>query len=293
MKQVLILGGAGYIGSRLTQVLNQTFIVDSIDISVSEDYYGLSREFISKYSVIILLAGHSSVKSCIGDICGPWLNNVTNFSNLLTKINNTQLLIYASSSSVYGNNPGVQHIEDIVDFTPINNYDLTKYALDQLAQLAIYGGANIIGLRFGTVNGWSPVLRTDIMINAMYDSAITQQHITVTNSHIKRAILGIEDLCAAVQRCIELPTPGIYNLSSFNSSVKQIAQIVSSKILVPVIDMGTTTNVYDFELDCTKFKDTFKFNFSDTTTTIVEGLITNYYNSTYHKRDTYVTYSRG
>lgn len=291
MKNILILGGSGYIGSRLTQVLSEVYNVDSDDITESRDYHDLTKDDVSKYDAIVLLAGHSSVKSCIGDVSSPWLNNVTNFDNLLTKLNKEQLLIYASSSSVYGNNsPGKKHTEEIIDFTPVNNYDLTKYVLDITAQLAIKQGYQIIGLRFGTVNGWSPNLRTDLMINSMYDAAVTTRQITVTNKHINRALLGIEDLCRAIDSCITNPVSGVYNLASFNTTVDEIAHIVSERLQVPIIDFGNTEGVYDFELDCAKFKNTFNFTFEETPVTIIDGLNAQYTESKRLKRDGYISY---
>lgn len=182
MKNILIIGGNGYIGSRLRQVLNNRYTVASVDCcwhnydtaSIRTDYNKLTAEQLAQYSAVILLAGHGSVASCNGPIQSPWLNNVTNFTNLLAKISKETILIYASSASVYGNSkPGEYHVETTKQFIPVNNYDITKYTLDLEAQLAINQGYKIIGLRFGTVNGWAPNLRTDVMINAMYDSAIS------------------------------------------------------------------------------------------------------------------------
>jgi nucleoside-diphosphate-sugar epimerase len=163
MKKILILGGNGYIGSRLRQVLREDHFVKSIDIgwyaydeiSDRRDYHKLTQEELSEFEIIVVLAGHSSVPSCIGDLYSPWLNNVTNFTDLLAKTTD-QLIIYASSASVYGNSkPGERHKETNTHFTPVNNYDVTKYALDQQATIANLTGKKVIGLRFGTVNGYS------------------------------------------------------------------------------------------------------------------------------------------
>jgi len=299
MKKVLILGGNGYIGSRLRQVLGDHHFVKSNDCgwfaydedSDSRDYHKLTREELAEFEVIIVLAGHSSVPSCQGALPGPWLNNVTNFTDLLDKTDN-QLIIYASSASVYGNSkPGERHKETNTHFTPVNNYDVTKYALDQQATIANLKGKRVIGLRFGTVNGWAPNLRVDVMINSMYHSVQNGTSIQVTNKHISRAMLGIEDLCRAVIRCIEQPVPGIYNLASFNSTVGEIAQAVSDKLRVDIIDKGTTANVYDFALDTGLFEQTFDFTFQATPATIVDSLIESYEQATPQWRDKYIIYN--
>lgn len=299
MKKVLILGGNGYIGSRLREVLRQRHFVKSNDIcwfnhddtSDRRDYHKLTRAELAEFEVIVVLAGHSSVPSCIGALPGPWLNNVTNFTDLLAKTDN-QLIIYASSASVYGNSlPGEQHKETNTHFTPVNNYDVTKYALDQQAIIANLQGKNIIGLRFGTVNGYSPNLRVDVMINSMYHSVRNGNGIQVTNRQISRAMLGIEDLGRAVLRCIEQPTPGIYNLASFNSTVGEIAQAVSNKLGVDIIDRGTTANAYDFAIDTSLFEQTFDFTFTETPATIVDSLIEHYEQAHPQWRDKYIIYN--
>lgn len=299
MANILIIGGNGYIGSRLRQVLAEFYSVESLDCcwygydttSTRTDYHKLTAEQLKKYSAVILLAGHSSVASCNGNIQSPWLNNVTNFTNLLAKISRNTTLIYASSASVYGNSkPGEYHTESHKQFIPVNNYDITKYTLDLEAQIAIEQGREVIGLRFGTVNGWSPNLRTDVMINAMYDSAVTQGKITVFNKHVNRALLGIEDLCRGIRRCIEQPVPGIYNMASFNTTVEYIADTVATKLNVPIVDKGNTPNVYDFGLDTGLFQQTFNFTFEESPASIVDSLIKKYNQAKTARRDNYITY---
>lgn len=300
MKNILIIGGNGYVGSRLRQVLAQDYTVDSVDCcwynydltSRRIDYHKLASEDLSKYATVVLLAGHGSVASCNGAIQGPWLNNVTNFTNLLSKLswNNTPL-IYASSASVYGNSqPGQLFTETNRQFIPVNNYDITKYTLDLEAQLAITRGQTVMGLRFGTVNGWSPNLRVDVMINAMYDAARSQGKITVFNKHINRALLGIEDLCRGIIHCIEQPTAGIYNMASFNTSVEYIATTVAEELGVSLVDKGTTANAYDFGLDTSLFQETFGFTFTETPSTIVNSLKEKYAESHIERRDNYMIY---
>jgi nucleoside-diphosphate-sugar epimerase len=300
MKKVLILGGNGYIGSRLRQVLRLKHFVKSNDIgwfdydetSDSRDYHKLTREELAEFEVVVVLAGHSSVPSCNGALPGPWLNNVTNFTNLLDKLTIDQLVIYASSASVYGNSaPGERHKETNKIFVPVNNYDVTKYALDQQATIANLVGKRVIGLRFGTVNGWAPNLRVDVMINSMYHSVQMGTGIQVMNKQISRAMLGIEDLCRAVNRCIEQPVPGIYNLASFNATVGNIAEAVSAKLGVDIVDRGATANAYDFAIDTTLFEQTFDFTFTATPATIVDSLIQNYTQSTPQWRDKYIIYN--
>jgi nucleoside-diphosphate-sugar epimerase len=94
MKNVLVIGGNGYVGSRLRQVLAQIYTVESVDCcwynydeeSRRLDYHKLTADYLAKFDAVVLLAGHSSVASCVGPIQSPWLNNVTNFTDLVAKL---------------------------------------------------------------------------------------------------------------------------------------------------------------------------------------------------------------
>ena len=301
IKNVLVIGGAGYIGSKLRLGLAKTYSVDCVDtcwynydttVDRRMDYAKLTTADLAKYDVVVLLAGHSSVASCVGPINSPWLNNVSNFTELLKKLRHDQTVIYASSASVYGNSvPGELHQETSTKpFIPVNNYDITKYSLDLEAAKAIAQGREIIGLRFGTVNGWAPYIRTDVMINAMYASAQTSGTVTVQNKLINRALLGIDDLCRAVGTIIEQPMSGIYNLASFNTTVEQIATEVCDVIGAKLVNKGNTANAYDFGLDCGLFEQKYGFTFTDTPATIVQSLQQGYASSKIGRRDNYMIY---
>jgi UDP-glucose 4-epimerase len=266
MKKILLIGGAGYIGSRLQEYLAaEGHDVASVDIGwhgtpentvLVDDYRNLPEDIVKEANTVILLAGHSSVKMCETDIQSSWTNNVSNFVGLVQKMNRNQQLIYASSGSVYGH--GNTSI-----FQPFNNYDITKYVLDLEARRFINDGYKIIGCRFGTVNGYSPNLRGELMINAMVNSAVKYGHVTVNNQYIKRPILAMEDLCRAMAKMLNTPVPrsGIYDLCSFNDRVIDIAEDVCQHIGVELKHTPDRPGVYDFMIDNTRFEREFKFKF--------------------------------
>jgi nucleoside-diphosphate-sugar epimerase len=297
MKKVLILGNRGYVGSKLTDHLTN-YDVSGIDIGWftpgnSSDYNSLTEQELAGYDVIILVAGNSSVATCQGNINSPWANNVTNFVNLINKVTKDQLVIYASSASVYGNSkPGEYHRETDGQFVPVNNYDVTKYTLDLHAKIFLEQGYNIVGLRFGTVNGWAPYIRTDVMINAMYQSYLRKDRVEITNRYIGRAILGTNDLARAVETIIEGPIPGIYNLASFNSTVGAIGQAVSDRCITPMVDNGATANAYDFGIDTGSFERLYDFEFKETAISIIDGLLEKQPDSQ-GRRDNYMEYNYG
>jgi nucleoside-diphosphate-sugar epimerase len=227
---------------------------------------------------------------CTGDINSSWNNNVLNFNNLVGKLDKAQLLIYASSGSVYGITevPLAENMN--ISFKPINNYDLTKYSLDLNAQKFIAEGYNIIGLRFGTVNGWSPNVREELMINSMTKKSIESNILTVNNVDIQRPILGITDLTRAMKAIIDNPKLGIYNLASFCDTVENISSNVSQVLHSNVQRATDMPNSYNFLMDVNKFKTDYNFTFNDTTGSIVTELVNKIDTITFSNRNQYKTY---
>lgn len=277
---ILIIGGNGYIGSRLYDHLNDKKLKVTAFGSRQDDFNKLTDEYLQKFTHIVLLAGHSSVQMCVGPLEYPWRNNVRNFVNLVNKTNLTQTIIYASSASVYGQSNTKTFIEDDVKFDFVNNYDLTKTSLDLIAEKYIREGRKIFGLRFGTVNGASRVIRKDLMINSMVYSALNTGKIVVTNKTVNRPILFIEDLVEAIHTIINswYVIGGIYNLASFNSNVDEISKYVSQATGAQIIDNGDVEGVYNFRLDTSKFLRTFNFNFSGTVESTTDSVMDCYDN---------------
>lgn len=276
---VLVIGGSGYIGSRLVPHLKKCNHEVIAYGDRSNDYNKLTKDFLAPFKTIILLAGHSSVQMCDGDIKSPWHNNVRNFINLVEKTSIDTKIIYASSASVYGNSDDVS-FEDKLSLDILNNYDLTKITLDIAAQKYIAQGRQILGLRFGTVNGGSPVIRRDLMINMMVYTALKEGKITVANKHINRSILCIDDLVRALERIVYQGRhnfiSGMYNLASFTATVEEISSYVSKKVGIGITDKGNTAGAYNFDISTEKFCKDYDFKFIETIETTVDSVVNCY-----------------
>lgn len=296
---IVLLGGSGYIGSKLCSRFETSYDIRSIDLNLFHrfDYsneINYSRAIdedevlsglIETADVIICLAGHSSVQMCEHSPQRSWINNVDNFRKLCDNLKN-QKLIYASSASVYGSKGRMSSENSPINFDPVCHYDLQKITIDMIANKYIKEGKNIIGLRFGTVNGASPHTRRELMINSMVYNALTTGKINAKNLNIRRAILGIEDLMEAFRVIIENGvTPGQYNLSSFNSSVKDISYAVAKQCSAELIIDPDDTVAYDFEMSTYKFEKETGFVFADTIETIVEDLKRNHNKTFYSVRN--------
>jgi nucleoside-diphosphate-sugar epimerase len=288
MNKTLIIGGCGYIGSRLFNYLkHKQYKVVSLDLELfgnpniqntKENYKDLTKQDIARFDNVILLAGHSSVKMCESNMIGCFKNNVQYFVELLSKMSKNQKFIYASSSSVYGNVNRNIVTEECEEYVAGSFYDLSKAEIDHYVK--IFDEVNFYGLRFGTVNGFSPNTRNDVMINAMVSSAIANGEIKVFNPMIRRPILYINDLCRAVETIIlegNHSNRGLYNLASFNSTADIIGRKTSEvfdNVKLSIIDREPTpeeninkklnSKVYDFAISSDKFISTFNFKFEGT-----------------------------
>lgn len=284
-KNILLIGSEGYIGASLVNALLSTYSIDTCDILPSKmcrdfhfqvNYGELTRIEISKYDFIILLAAHSSVSACIENPSEAVENNIVNFMRLLTNMNSNQTLIYASSGSVYDGYMNSFPKEDAKILSSRNIYDFSKISNDLMASTF---QIPTIGLRFGTLSGYSPIMREDLIINKMTKDALDHKTITVSNASAFRSCLGMQDLCNAIltlinQRGKILEQTAIFNLASFSKSIEQISDEIAKKMRVERKYTGDSPT-YNFSMSVEKFERVFNFQFLETIDKIVDGLIAN------------------
>lgn len=237
------------------------------------DYRSLTAMDLAKYTHIVFLAAHSSVKMTMADPAAAFYNNVLGFKQLLEKITPHQRLIYASSSSVYNGVAGSAVDEDWPNFALGNMYDFSKYANDCFSK---YSGCDYVSLRFGTVNGASSNMRTDLIINRMVLTALRDSKVNIANPKVHRPILALSDLVGAIEAIIRgKPPGGIYNLASFNSTVWEIGEYIARSFGVDIEHMPDTPT-YDFSIQAEKLQRATGFKFSGTLETVVDGVLSHY-----------------
>ena len=280
--KVLLLGGNGYIGSKFFNDNSVRLNITAVDLglfgqevveSMAINFNRLNQNYINQFDVIVCLAGHSSVQMCQHSPDRSWINNIDYFRNLCAKLTDNQRLGYASSASVYGAESGVSTESSPINFNSINDYDLQKITIDLIANRFINQGRHIVGLRFGTVNGLSPNTRSELMLNSMTLAALRNQSIRIKNQHIRRAILGINDVSEIVARlCEQEVQPGQYNLSSFNSTVLDLADLVGAVTKSTINRLPDDPVAYDFMMSNDKISTALNYKFKDTAESVVTDL---------------------
>jgi len=244
--KLLIAGGGGYIGSVLIpKLLDRGYKVDVVDLFwfgnhlspqagiLNKDIFQLSGEDLEPYEQVIFLAGlsndpmaeYSPNKNFVFNAAAPA------YLAYMAKIAGVKRFIYASSCSVYGYTEN-----ELYDETrPVSSsypYGISKLQGEQAAMQLVDDSFSVISLRKGTVSGYSPRMRFDLIINTMFKNAMKNRVITVNNPSIWRPILSIEDAATAYTRAVEAnrTISGIFNIASGNYTVGEVADLVKAAI---------------------------------------------------------------
>jgi nucleoside-diphosphate-sugar epimerase len=149
----------------------------------------------------------------------------------IAKIAKVKRYIYASSCSVYGYTEN-----ELYDETrPVSSsypYGISKLQGEQAVNQLADETFSVISLRKGTISGYSPRMRLDLIINTMFKTAMRDRIITVNNPSIWRPILSIEDACTAYIRAIEANAKisGVFNIASGNHTVGEVADLIRNAI---------------------------------------------------------------
>ena len=244
--KILIAGGAGFIGSVLVpKLLERGYEVDVADLLwfgnhlpsevklIQKDVMELDEDTISGYEQVIFLAGlsndpmaeYSPAKNFISNAAAPA------YVAYIAKKTGVKRYIYGSTCSVYG-----YTVNELYDETApaISNY---PYGISKLqgetACLQLQDDQfSVIALRKGTVCGYSPRMRLDLVVNTMFKTALTEGVITVNNPSIWRPILAIQDAVSAYIRSVEAhyDISGIFNITSGNYTIGEVADYVQEAV---------------------------------------------------------------
>src|SRR4029077_7598528 len=121
--------------------------------------------------------------------------------------------IYACSCSVYGYTENELYDESrpVASSYP---YGVSKLQGEQAVMQLCDDQFSVISLRKGTISGYSPRMRLDLIVNKMFMTALSDFSITVNNPAIWRPILSIGDAASAYIRAIEAnpSVSGVFNI---------------------------------------------------------------------------------
>jgi nucleoside-diphosphate-sugar epimerase len=294
--KLLIAGGAGYLGSVLIpRLLDRGYKVDVVDLFwfgnhlprqvgiINKDIFQLTVEDLKAYEQVIFLAGlsndpmaeYSPSKNFIFNAAAPAYLSYT------AKNAKVKRYIYASSCSVYGYTENELYDEQ----RPVGSsypYGISKLQGEQAAMQMVAAEFSVISLRKGTISGYSPRMRFDLIINTMFKTAMKDKVITVNNPSIWRPILSIDDAATAYVRAIEANynISGIFNIASGNYTVGEIGDLVKSALddrlgVRPALKIEHIHDFRNYKVSTEKASNVLSFHPSDDVKAIVGTLISN------------------
>ena len=250
MQKVLITGGAGYLGSILTEVLlcngYSVTVLDNLSykqLSLTSFCHnpnfkfvhgdvrdkGLLQSLTTSHNIIIPLAAIVGMPACKKDPAMTVAVNYQQIVDILQVITNEQKLLVPNTNSQYGSSETV--ITEESPFNPLSLYAQTKCD----AENAVLKSGNGISLRLATVFGVSYRQRMDLLVNDFVYRAVTDEFLVLFESHFLRNYVHVRDVAKAFVHLIEnyhKLNNNAYNvgLTSANMSKLQLAQKIKEHV---------------------------------------------------------------
>ncbi len=244
--RILVAGGAGYVGSVLVPyLLERGYEVDVIDllwfgnhlppsIKVNKmDLLDCTEDHLKNYDQVIFLGGLSNDPMAEFN---PSLNFIANgaipsYLAYLARRAGVKRFIYGSSCSVYGYTVDELYNEEspVVCGYP---YGISKLQGERGVLQMQSDSFSTIALRKGTICGYSPRIRMDLIVNTMFKSAMKDKQVIVNNASIWRPLLDIRDAVKGYLRAVQADYSinGVFNITSDNYTVGQVGDMVKEEI---------------------------------------------------------------
>ncbi len=294
--KVLVTGGAGYVGSVLIpRLLDRGYRVDVVDLFwfgnhlpeqvgiLKKDIFYLTTEDLGAYDQVIFLAGlsndpmaeYSPSKNFIFNAAAPA------YLAYIAKAAGVKRYIYASSCSVYGYTENELYDES----RPVSSsypYGISKLQGEQAVMQLADETFSVISLRKGTISGYSPRMRFDLIVNTMFRSAMKERLININNPSIWRPLLSIDDAATAYIRALEANPrlSGIFNIASGNYTVGEVGDLVRAALeerlgLHTKMHIKYIQDFRNYKVSTEKARNVLSFHPKDDVKSIVNNLMDN------------------
>jgi len=211
---ILMTGGAGYIGSILTPRLlalgHQVSVVDSFMYGqtslldccsqpglrvVRSDVRraDLLRPLVSKADVIIPLACLVGAPVCSQKPDEARSINLDAIKMLIEMSSPSQMILSPTTNSGYGIGEEGMYCTEETPMRPVSLYGTLKVELED----CLLASGHAVSLRLATVCGISPRMRLDLLVNDFTYRAVTDRFIVLFEAHFKRNYIHVQDVASA------------------------------------------------------------------------------------------------
>jgi nucleoside-diphosphate-sugar epimerase len=244
-RPVLVTGGCGYVGTKLTAALlargHRVTVLDAMWFGnfltpdprltvFTHDMRQIDAVDLSGFDTIFHLANIANDPAVELNPYASWDVNVLATMRLAERASRQGVtqLVFASSGSVYGVSDQPRVTED-TELNPLSEYNKTKMVAERV--LLSYTGALVTTIiRPATVCGPSPRMRLDLTVNLLTMQALTAGAMTVFGGSQIRPNIHIDDLVDVYLFAFDRRLAGIYNAGFENLSVLEIAQRIASRL---------------------------------------------------------------
>lgn len=211
--KVLVTGGAGYLGSVLTEMLLSWDVVKKVTVLDNFTHgqpslahlcncpwldivNGDTRDpevlypLVSQADVVIPLAAIVGAPACDRDQHGAGSINVGAVRAIARKLSPHQRLMIPITNSGYGVGEPGKECTEASPLRPVSLYGQLKVTAEQVA----LGHPNAVSLRLATVFGWSSRMRLDLLVNDFVWRAVTDKAVVLFEADFKRNYIHVRDV---------------------------------------------------------------------------------------------------
>ena len=241
---ILIVGGAGYVGGGIVDKLKKHHQVTVYDSLIYEESYRKDVNFVygdvrDQSKLLKLLKNNDAViwlAALVGDgacAINPELTFEINSDSVKFLAENfKKRIVFLSTCSVYGAQDGLLNEDSSIN--PLSEYASSKVQAEEYLK-----GSNSIIFRLGTLFGISDEfsrIRLDLVVNILVTKALTEGKLTVFGGEQWRPLLHVNDVANAIEQTIDSETNGIFNLHYKNFKIIDIAEAIVNKVDSAIIE---------------------------------------------------------
>ncbi|MCS6303004.1 MAG: NAD(P)-dependent oxidoreductase [Nitrospira sp.] len=249
---ILVTGGAGYLGSTmvpdLLQLGHKIMVLDSFmykqaslnhichhpnfsvlkgDIRIES----VMAPLIKKADIVIPLAALVGAPMCSQDPVGATTVNHDAIILMLKLMSKQQMVLMPTTNSAYGTGDKNNFCTEESPLNPISMYAKEKVAIEK----ELMQRENAISFRLATVFGMSPRMRIDLLVNDFTYRAVYDRFVVLFESSFKRNYVHVRDVSRVFQHAIEhfdTMKGQIYNvgLSEANVSKRELCEHIQKQV---------------------------------------------------------------
>src|SRR5262249_22289363 len=294
--RVLVTGHNGYIGSVLTPMLTEagyevmgldTFYYDECTYGprppdapgIRRDIRDVGVEDLVGVDAVIHLAALSN--DPLGDL-RPEITYDINYAGSLrlaqtAKMAGVPRFLFSSSCSLYGASAGDDMIDEDAAFNPVTPYGESKIWAERDIRRLADDTFSPTFLRNATAYGFSPRLRTDVVVNNLVGHAVaTREVLLQTDGSQWRPLIHVADICRAFLAVLEAPRQTVHNeafnvgSTAENYRIRDVARIVQDVVSGSLVKLSGQAgpDLRHYRVRCDKFAERLNF---ETTWTVERG----------------------